>query len=76
MANTQTTFSPCPFTNEPFAECAAKAITGASIPRIARYCMGDYALCPIYSNKHERPVFDEVLNSIAAEAIYKERRKS
>lgn len=74
MANAQTTFIPCPFTNQPFADCAAKAITGASIPKITRFCMGDYALCPVYKKMHERPAFEEVLDSTVAEKKHQERR--
>lgn len=74
MANARTTFTPCPFTKQPFAECAANTITGASIPRITRYCMGDYALCPVYKKKHEKHVREEVLNPTVAVKSHKERR--
>lgn len=74
MANARTAFTPCPFTKQPFAECAANTITGASIPRITRYCMGDYALCPVYKKKHERNICGDVLNSTVADKTHKERR--
>lgn len=54
MAKAQLANMPCPFSEKPFAECATRFITGASIPRISRYCMGDYSSCQIYIDQHEK----------------------
>lgn len=54
MTNYKSVPTHCPFTKQPFAECAVRTITGATIPRIIRYCMTDYALCPVYRTRHER----------------------
>jgi len=63
MANAHVAITPCCFTTQPFAECALSTITGASIPRISRYCMGDYVLCPVYKAQHKRHVDGDILNS-------------
>lgn len=65
----------CPLTKQPLAECAVRAITGASIPKINRYCMGDYALCPVYKTQHNRDVHGEDLHSTVAENTQRERRR-
>lgn len=74
MANAQIAFTPCPFSEQPFTECAAKEITGASIPKITRYCMGDYSLCPVYKKKYERQLRGKFLNFIPEEKTHKDRR--
>ena len=65
MANAHVAITtPCCFATQPFVECAINAITGASIPRISRYCMGDFALCPVYKAQHKRHVDGEELHSV------------
>ncbi len=62
MTNAHTVFSPCPLTKQHIAECDIVFVTGASIPRISRYCIGNYASCPVYraqrrsDNVPEEPV--------------------
>jgi len=63
MVHTQATIPPCPYTNQPFADCAIKTITGASIPKINRYCMGDYVLCPVYKAEHNKRPTSEIFFS-------------
>lgn len=53
MASNQENLTLCPFTKQPFDECAVKVITGVSIPLISRYCMGDYTLCPVYKSQQK-----------------------
>lgn len=57
MVLTQEEIISCPFVRQPFAECAVRVITGANIPRISRFCMGDYTWCPVYKTQtlHLRP---------------------
>jgi hypothetical protein len=63
MANAHDAITtPCCFATQPFAECAISAITGASIPRISRYCMGDYSLCPVYKAQLNKQVDGDALH--------------
>ena len=48
MASARVAFTPCPLTEQQIAACNIVAVTGASIPRINRYCIGNYASCPVY----------------------------
>lgn len=57
MAHNQSATAACPFAKQPFAECAIRDITGANIPRISRFCLGDYTLCPVYKSRHEIRIF-------------------
>ena len=75
MIKYNTVLTYCPFTKQPFADCAVRVISGASIPKIIRYCMTDYALCPVYMKENERHVRGEVLNSNAIKKTAKERRR-
>jgi hypothetical protein len=65
MINYNAVLAHCPFTKQPFADCAVRVISGASIPKIIRYCMTDYALCPVYRKENESHLCGEVLNSNA-----------
>jgi hypothetical protein len=55
----------CPYTRLPFAECAVRTISGATIPKISRYCMDDFGLCPVYRAQHQSQNHEVTFNPAA-----------
>lgn len=43
----------CPFSHNPFENCATRNISGSSIASISRYCMGNFKLCPVFEAKKQ-----------------------
>ena len=41
----------CVFISEPFPECYCMNINSTKIPKVLKYCAGDYTLCSIYIRK-------------------------
>lgn len=63
MANAHAVFTPCPLTKLHVAACDIVVVTGATIPRISRYCIGNYASCPVYKAQYKRHVDADIFNS-------------
>ena len=40
----------CSYLTEPFPECYCKQLSSANIPKIIRFCAGDFKLCGVYLN--------------------------
>ncbi|AJE02606.1 hypothetical protein GPICK_03770 [Geobacter pickeringii] len=42
----------CIYLQHPFDDCYCMNITGATIPRLLDYCVGDFGSCPIFRKRH------------------------
>lgn len=78
MATAQTIYpNPhhCPFSNNPFENCATKVISGSSIASISRYCMGNFKLCPVFESKKDFAAIGISYSYVGETIIQKEGKR-
>lgn len=43
----------CEYVRQPLADCYCRQVSSRTIPRIARYCLGGHADCPVYLRRED-----------------------